>query len=144
IDINPNYKFALGVTISENGVSIGLSNLMPEVLDKNSMNTTDKTSYEEIVGFVISETNRMLQNSCLDSSKILGMGISVQPELCSKMKVYFKDGKLDFTNLTETFESKLNIPVICMNSISALALSNQEKILQNVSEITSSSNSAKT
>lgn len=127
IDINPNYKFALGVTISENGVSIGLSNLMPEVLDKNSMYPTEETSYEEIVGFIISETNRMLQNSCLDSSKILGMGISVQPELCCKMKVYFKDGKLDFTNLTETFESKLNIPVICMNSISALALSNQEK-----------------
>ena len=127
IDINPNYKFALGVSISENGVSIGLSNLLPEVLDKNSMSTTDETSYEEIVGFIISETNRMLQNSCLDSSKILGMGISVQPELCSKMKVYFKDGNLDFTNLTETFESKLNIPVICMNSISALALSNQEK-----------------
>lgn len=127
IDINPNYKFALGVSISENGVSIGLSNLLPETLDKNAMSTTSETSYEEIVGFIIGETNRMLQNSGLDTSKILGMGISVQPELCSKMKVYFKDGKLDFANLTETFESKLNIPVICMNSISALALSNQEK-----------------
>lgn len=127
IDINPNFKFVVGVSISETSVNIGLSNLQPEVLDKNSMPVSQATSFEEIAGFIISETNRMLQNSSLDSSKILGMGISVQPEYCSKMKVYFKDGKLDFDTLSETFKNKLNIPVICMNAVSALALSNQER-----------------
>ncbi len=127
IDINSNFKFSVGVSINENSVSIGLSNLKPEVLDKSLMDITEETSYEEIVGFIINETNRMLQNSCLDSTKTLGLGISVQPELCGKMKAYFKDGKLDFSNLIETITSKLDIPVICMNSISALALSNQDK-----------------
>lgn len=126
IDIDSNFKFAVGASISENGVSVGLSNLKPEVLDKNFLDISEETTYEEIVDFIVNETKRMLQNSCLDLSKILGLGISVQPELCSKMKVYFKDGKLDFTNLTETFTKELNMPVVCMNSISALALANQE------------------
>lgn len=126
IDINSSYKFALGVSINDTSVSIGLSNLKHDILDKNAMSISEETSNEEIIGFIINETNRILQNSCLDFSKILGMGVSVQPELCSKMKAYFNDGKLDFTNLTETLQKKLNIQIICMNSISALALSNQD------------------
>lgn len=126
IDINPNYKFVLGVAINDTSVSIGLANIKAEVIDKGVMSLNDKTDYEEIIGFIFNETNRLLQNSGLDKSKILGIGISVQPELCSKMKVYFKDGNLDFENLSSTVKKKLGIPVICMNSISSLALTNQE------------------
>lgn len=126
IDINPNYKYVLGVSINDISISIGLSNLKSEILDKNIMKLNDKTSYEDIIEFIVNETNRILKNKSLDNTKILGMGISLQPELCGKMKVYFKDGNLDFESLTSTVKKKLNIPVICMNSISALALTNQE------------------
>lgn len=130
IDINPNYKFALGVSITDMGVSIGLSNLNNDILDKSTMNGGVNASYEEIIDYIIDESNRMLRNSCLEPSKILGLGISIQPEHCGKMKVYFKDGKLDFTNLIETFNDRIDIPVTCMNSISAMALANQKKNLE--------------
>ncbi len=127
IDINPNFKFAFGICINEDSVSIGLSNLKPEVLDKNSITISESTSYEEIVEYIMNETKRILQNNSLDTEKILGAGVSIQPEMCSRMKVYFKDGKLDFANFCETLENKLNMPVTCMNSTNALALANQEK-----------------
>lgn len=130
IDINPNYKFAFGVCINEESVSIGLSNLKPEVLDKNSITISETTSYDEIVEYIINESKRILQNSSLDTPKILGMGLSIQPEMCSRMKVYLKDGKLDFTNLCDTLEKKLNMSVTCMNSTNALALANQEKNIE--------------
>jgi len=130
IDINPNYKFALGVSITEIGISIGLSNLNNDILDKSSMSNAANASYEEIIDYIVDEANRMLRNSCLEPSKILGLGISVQPELCTKMKVYFKDGKLDFSNLIETLNGRIDVPVTCMNAISAMALANQVKNLE--------------
>lgn len=129
IDINPEFKYTVGVAINEFSVSIGLSSLQPIVIDKSSMPLTEETTYEEIITFVANETNRMVQSNSLDFSQILGMGVSVQPDLCSKMKVYYKDGCLDFSSLEKAFKKKLEIPVICMNSISALALSNQEQKL---------------
>ena len=65
IDIDSNFKFAVGASISENGVSVGLSNLKPEVLDKNFLDISEETTYEEIVDFIVNETKRMLQNLSL-------------------------------------------------------------------------------
>lgn len=143
IDINPNYKFVLGVSINDSSISIGISNLAPSVLDENSMEYSDKLSFDDIVGFIADEARKIMEKAASNAfpddfqnnfqkkshneSKILGMGVCIQPELCSKMKAYFKDGSIDFSSLTETLESMLKIPVTCMNSISAMALANQEK-----------------
>ena len=53
IDINPNYKFALGVSITEIGISIGLSNLNNDILDKSSMSNAANASYEEIIDYAL-------------------------------------------------------------------------------------------
>ena len=128
IDINPNFKFALGAAINENAITVGLTNISGEILDKDMIDITPATTTEDIVDFIITSSKKMIQNSCLDRSKILGIGIGILPEMCSKMKIYYKDGKLDFSSFAEKIESELNIRVSCKNLISALALSNQNDV----------------
>ncbi|MGN0621079.1 MAG: ROK family protein [Porcipelethomonas sp.] len=125
IDINPNFKFSLGVAIDEDFISIGLSNINGEVLDKDYISISSSTTAEEIISYIVNGSKKMIQNSCLDRSKILGLGIGVIPEICSKMKIYYKDGRLDFTSFAQKIESELEISVSCLNLVSALALVNQ-------------------
>lgn len=126
ININPNFKFALGAAIDENFISIGLTNISGEILDKDSISITPSTSREEIISYIVETAKKMIQNSCLQRSKILGIGIGVLPEMCSKMKIYYKDGKLDFDAFIEKIKNALGIEVTCKNLISALALANHE------------------
>ena len=53
IDINENFKFALGANISENMVSIGLSTINAQALDKDSMEINDKTPTKDIISYII-------------------------------------------------------------------------------------------
>ena len=74
-----------------------------------------------------------MQNSCLDTSKILGLGVAIQSDMCSKMKIYHKDGKLDYSGVERNLSDMLGVEVICSNLTSARALANQE---ENVEERT--------
>lgn len=126
IDINPDFKFVVGASVSDTSVSIGITNLKAKAISKSSMDTSQETTCEQIISFIIKETEHLIKRCKFEKSDILGLGVSIQPELCGKMRIYYKDGKLDFSALNEFFSKNLDIPVFCVNSISALALSNQE------------------
>ena len=65
IDINVNSRFALGATVDEKEVSIGLTNLNSEVLDKASMVIDDRTTSKDIINYIIKTSNEMVENSAL-------------------------------------------------------------------------------
>lgn len=130
IDINENFKFALGASISDKRVTVGLANLSGSILDKSCMELGDTMTSDSIVDYIISSCKNILSNSGLDSAKILGLGIGVHPDMCSKMKIYMKDGKHDYSPLTEKISKELSIPVSCANLASSLALANQEENIE--------------
>ncbi|MDE6103376.1 MAG: MarR family winged helix-turn-helix transcriptional regulator, partial [Oscillospiraceae bacterium] len=125
IDINENYKFSLGASISDEMISVGLTNLNGKIMDKTSTKLTSDMTSEDILEYITCACKNIMQNSCLEPSKIVGLGIGIQTDMCSKMKVYFKDGKLDYSPVSEVLSDKLGIDVICSNLSSALALANQ-------------------
>lgn len=125
IDINENYKFAIGASISDERICVGLTNLNGNIMDKSFMNVSEDMTDSEIIDFIIKSAKNILQNSCLDNSKILGMGVAVQSDMCSKMKIYFKDGKLDYSSIVHSISDALGIDVVCSNLSSSLALANQ-------------------
>ena len=65
IGINATNKFALGATISEGYVSVGLSTLDAEVLDKAMMPIGEETTNQDVMDFIVSSCNDMISNSCL-------------------------------------------------------------------------------
>lgn len=133
IDINENYKFALGASVSDEYISVGLANLNGKTMDKMYTNLTPDMTDEDILKYIAESCQNLMQNSCLDTSKILGLGVAIQSDMCSKMKIYHKDGKLDYSGVERNLSDMLGVEVICSNLTSALALANQE---ENVEERT--------
>jgi len=131
IDINVNSRFALGATVDEKEVSIGLTNLNSEILDKSSMIIDERTTSKDIINYIIKTSNEMIENSCLTKDKVLGLGVGVVPSMWGKLKIFFKDGVLDFSNFIEKLSSGLGIEIHCGNAIGLMALANNDFRTQN-------------
>ncbi len=131
IDINVNSRFALGATVDEKEVSVGLTNLNSEVLDKASMIIDERTTSKDIINYIIKTSNEMVENSCLTEDKILGLGVGVVPSMWGKLKIFYKDGVLDFTNFIDKLSSGLNIDIHCGNAIGLMALASNDYRVQN-------------
>ena len=135
IDINENFKFAYGASISDELICVGLTTLNGKIMDKTNTKITENMTAEDILEYITAACKNIMQNSCLDSSQIIGLGLGIQTDMCSKMKVYFKDGKLDYTPVTEVLSDKLGFDVICANLSSVLALANQMQDVKDRKEI---------
>lgn len=126
IDINVNSRFALGATVDEKEVSIGLTNLNSEVLDKSSMVIDERTTSKDIINYIIQKSNEMIENSCLTKDKVLGIGIGVVPSMWGKLKIFYKDGVLDFSNFIEKLSGGLDIDIHCGNAIGLMAMASND------------------
>ncbi len=131
IDINVNSRFALGATVDEKEVSVGLTNLNSEILDKASMIIDERTTSKDIINYIIKTCNEMVENSCLTKDKILGLGVGVVPSMWGKLKIFYKDGVLDFTNFIDKLSGGLDIDIHCGNAIGLMALASNDYRVQN-------------
>ena len=131
IDINVNSRFALGATVDGREVSIGLTNLNSDILDKSSMVIDERTTSKDIINYIITTSNEMIENSCLTKDKILGLGVGVVPSMWGKLKIFYKDGVLDFNNFIDKLSSGLNFEIRCGNAIGLMALANNDFRTQN-------------
>lgn len=124
IDINENSRFALGATVDEKEVTVGLTNLDSDILDKSSLTIDERTTSKDIINYIIKACNEMINNSCLTNNKILGLGIGVVPSMWGKLKIFYKDGVLDFSNFIDKLKSGINVDINCGNAIGLMALAN--------------------
>ncbi|MBQ9078150.1 MAG: ROK family protein, partial [Ruminococcus sp.] len=131
IDINVNSRFALGATVDEKEVSVGLTNLNSEILDKESMVIDERTTSKDIINYIIKTSNEMVENSCLTKDKILGLGVGVVPSMWGKLKIFYKDGVLDFTNFIDKLSGGLDFDIHCGNAIGLMALASNDYRVQN-------------
>ena len=125
IGINPNYKFVLGAVINENCLSVGLSNLAGEVLDKESMELSADSDQQDIISFIAATGHKMMKNSGLNAKQILGMGIGIVPSRWEQMRATVNENEVDFSKLRYMMELELNVPVCCENAIGLYAAANQ-------------------
>ena len=126
LDINANYKFVLGAVISEQEITVGLCTMHMDILDKASMPCTDHTSRKEILQFIISAAERMMSNSCLTRDNVLGLGVGVMPIMIGRMRVFYKDGTLDFSELIRGLSVPQMPKVFCGNAVWLLSLANTD------------------
>ncbi len=126
LDINANYRFVLGAVIGEDEITVGLCTMHMEILDKVSMPCTDHTSRKEIQQFILTSAVRVMENACLKPDAVLGLGVGVMPVMIGRMRVYYKDGMLDFGELTKALSVPELPPVFCGNAIWLLSLANAD------------------
>lgn len=126
IGINATNRFALGATISKGYVSVGLSTLDAEVLDKTMMPIGAETTPDAVLSFIADSCKSMVENSCLGMTKILGLGVGVMPAMWDFMNVKLKEGKLNFKKVQEPLQRMLELRVLCANAVGLLALATQD------------------
>ena len=86
----------------------------------------ERTTSKDIITFIIQKSKEMIENSCLSKDKVLGIGIGVVPSMWGKLKIFYKDGELDFSNFIDKISSGVDIDVHCGNAIGLLALANND------------------
>lgn len=124
IDINHHYKFAVGVTIEEDVVSVGLSTLSGDVLDKRNREVTEKTERKEIFEFVENSIREVMADNCLEKSSILGIGFGIFPTMYEKLEIDAIDGVPDYSKIKDYVMKQTNLPAVFDNSVKGTAMAN--------------------
>ncbi len=78
LDLNPTYKFALGIGFADDVLSIGLTTVKGDVLGKTSMVVTDEISKEDAFSAARETAMRLLRDSCLEFNSLLGVGLCIK------------------------------------------------------------------
>lgn len=117
LDLNPGYRFAIGVSIDEKRVTAGLSTLNGSVLDKRIFNF--KTfNRDEVINFIAESHKILLSNNCLTNNQVLGMGVCIHSTIEKKMGIE----NADFTPIENELSAKLGIPVVAEHLADYMAL----------------------
>ena len=124
IDINHHYKFAVGVTVEEDVVSIGLSTLAGDVLDKRNETITPATDRKEIFAFVEKSVREVLADNCLDRNSILGIGFGIFPTMYPKLDIDVNDGAPDYSKIRSYVSRLTDLPLVFDNSVKGTAMAN--------------------
>lgn len=124
IDINRHYKFVLGMAVEEDFISVGLSTLGGEVLDKRILKINESTDRKTIYSFFIKSMNEVLTDNCLDQSSLLGIGFAIFPTMYSRLDISRGGGAPDFDKLKRFMSSYTDLPMIFDNSVKGTAMAN--------------------
>ncbi len=124
IDINHNYKFALGITIEEDIASVGLSTLDGSVLDKRNLPVTEQTKFKEIYDFIKLSASEVLSDNCLNRNHLLGLGVAVLPTMYERMGIKLNAGVPDYSPLRSAVSEFTKLPVVFDNSVKGTAMAN--------------------
>lgn len=121
IDINSNYKFAFGVVVDSGFISIGLTNLIGDTLEKTLIPLDKEISLDELLLNVVKTVDTIKTNNCLTDEKVVGMGVCVSTDHYKDMGIKMTRFVPDFTSLKVAIEKLVAYPVVVSDLINSLA-----------------------
>ena len=122
--IKPNYKFAIGLSIEENVINMGLSTLFGEVLEKASIEITNTMTFNEIAEMIADNCEIMMANSCLERENVIGIGVGIMPEIIERYGFVKLHTCPDYQKLSAELRKVTGFPIICGNTIEMMAMAN--------------------
>ena len=115
LELNKNYKYVLGLSITETYMTLIISNILGETIDIFVYETLKAGTYEneEIVDLIIEKTLKLLWNNNIDKKDVIGFGVGFIGGL----------NTLDIDFIKTEIEKKLVIKMVSENNVKALAMS---------------------
>lgn len=121
LDINPTHWFLIGIYAGHDCISIGLTTLALKPLEKQALPPLAAQTAAELVMRVTEAVNQILQNNCLESSQILGLGVGIMPELLKQFAEPAKTEAQRLHHLQQAFAGKLPFPISVGNALPSMA-----------------------
>lgn len=123
LDINATYRFALGVYVDEKEISVGLTTLNLETMDKKVIIHGGNLTAEYAAGVIASTAKTMLQNSCLTSKNLIGIGIGVMPAVWQQLGgETTEDGVLQFPLFQRLLTDRCNTTIYLGSAVTQFAM----------------------
>ncbi len=122
IDFEPTFCYALGVHISSEKISVGISTVTNDTMGKREADINSKTTREEVVDIICQLCSELVEYNSITFDRVVAMGVGVMPEMAAKMGTAPSMELSDYDSLAEIFEKRLNVPVYAANAISLLTL----------------------
>lgn len=76
LNINPNHRFAMGVSIDEKRITAGLTTLDGNILDKRILEY-DSITREKFIDFIVESHKALMADNCLTNEQLLGVGVCI-------------------------------------------------------------------
>lgn len=125
LDINANYKFAFGICAEGNRISMGLSTLGGDSLDKiNAKIDSANTSADDFCKLAKESYDKLLKNNYLESSAVIGVGIGCDAQFYANIGIEGKSVSEQQKALANKLYNAFSVPICVDNSSLTLALAN--------------------
>ena len=122
IDINRNFKFAFGIALDNKKVSIGLSNIGGDVLEKRLYTLRANSTKESMLHEIFINMREMMANNCLEENQLLGIGVCLNSRAARFLNLKAENNLVDYTSLERIFTKEFGLPVVFDSLITGLAV----------------------
>jgi len=127
IELNRNYKYAIGVNIEPNHVCVGIANVKAEIIKYEEMIITG-ISVKQIMKMIVKTCLNLLWNLNISKNDVLGIGVGIvgivdSENGVSKQAYGLWNKEVDIRNI---LSNKLKLPVLVENNVRVLALAEME------------------
>ncbi|MDN5304897.1 MAG: hypothetical protein PWP46_1783 [Fusobacteriaceae bacterium] len=118
LELNSDYAYALGLSISETHINLVVSNILGEKKDEFFYEFTNMKNInnEDILKLIIEKSLYLLWKNNIEKIKVIGFGITCVGELSI----------VDIEYIKENLEKNLEIKVIADNNVKALAIAQMD------------------
>jgi len=125
LEINPCCRYAVGLDISRGGCSAGVVNIKGEPVLKREINIGSASNAAEALDIISGELKLLIEDSNIDTDKLLGMGVSSPGPLDVHSGIILNPpnfGMWHGVNIVEELKKHFPFCVYLENNSTALAL----------------------
>lgn len=122
LELNADSCFMIGIYIDSHNLSVGMTTLSGDVLEKYNNSIEPDIAYDRIVVMVETAVSTILSHSCLDTKQIMGVGIGIMSDMPDFIRLSIENDPKYFYNMQNKFTQQWGLPVFIGNALSQFAV----------------------
>ncbi|MGN0630865.1 MAG: MarR family transcriptional regulator [Ruminococcus sp.] len=127
LELNADSCFIIGIYIDRHNLSVGMTTLKGDILEKNNLIIKPDISYEEMICTVETAVKTLLQNSCLSYRQVIGVGIGLMPDVPDFVKEGIEADPRYYYNIQNELTQHWDLPIYVGNALSQFAIVSSSK-----------------
>lgn len=122
LEFNSDSCFIVGIYIDSHNISVGMTTLKGDILEKKNIKITSDITYEEVIKLLEDAVHVILNNSCLDVKNVMGVGIGIMPDMPEFIKNSLEADTEYFKRMQDFLSSEWGVPIHIEKALSLFAI----------------------